>query len=65
MREDNFNKGDELTIPVDYLINLVKEEFGYYLPYLILKRSKRIKKLRFERVLDDTFQIKDMLTIKI
>ena len=62
MREDNLEEGEEVKIPVEYLIDLVKEEFGYYLPYLILKRSKRIKKVRSEKVLDDKYKVKDIIT---
>jgi hypothetical protein len=65
MREENLKEGDLVKIPVDYLIDLVKEEFGYYLPYLILKRSKRIRKERFEKVLGDNYQVTNMITVKI
>lgn len=58
------DENDEVKIPVETIINMVKEEFGYYLPYLILKRSKRIKKAKFERLLDKRYQIQDILTIK-
>ncbi len=54
----------DIKIPVDLVIDQVKEEFGYYLPYLLLKRSKKIKKVRFERLLDENYRIQDTLTIK-
>ena len=53
----------EFKIPVDLVIDQVKDEFGYYLPYLLLKRSKNIKKVRFERLLDERYKIQDILTV--
>ncbi len=35
-----------------------------FLPYLILKRSKRIKKSKFEKLLDDNYRIQDTITLK-
>ncbi|KKM00177.1 hypothetical protein LCGC14_1807010 [marine sediment metagenome] len=43
---------------------MVKEEFGFFLPYLILKKSKRIKKVSFEKLLDEKYKIQDTLTLK-
>jgi len=58
------NSNNEFIVPVNFIIDMVKEEFGYYLPYLILKRSKRIKKVRLEKLLDDRYKIQDTLTFK-
>ena len=44
---------------------MVKEEFGYYLPHLLLKRSKRIKKVRFEKLINEKYKVQDTLTFKI
>ncbi len=54
----------EVRIAVDSIINVVKEEFGYYLPYLLLKRSRRIKKRKFEILLDEKYKIQNMITIR-
>ncbi|MFW9998911.1 MAG: hypothetical protein ACFE9Q_11385 [Candidatus Hodarchaeota archaeon] len=51
MDDGNLNDDFEFTIPVDSVINLVKEEFGYFLPYLLLKKSRRIKKVKFGKTL--------------
>ncbi len=64
MREGGLDNNFEFKIPVNLVIDQVKEEFGYYLPYLLLKRSKKIKKVRFERLLDENYKIQDTLTIK-
>jgi hypothetical protein len=58
------NDNYEFKVPVESIINMVKEDFGYYLPYLILKRSRRIKKVKFERLLDEKYRIQDTLTLK-
>ena len=55
----------ESKILVSSIIDLVREEFGYFLPYLILKRSKRIKKVRFERLLDDKYNLQDSICVRI
>lgn len=65
MRDGELDNNSEVKIPVDKIIDQVKEEFGYYLPYLLLKRSKKIKKLGFERLLDETYKIQDCLTLKV
>ena len=45
--EGEENNKAEFKVPVNDIIDMVKEEFGFFLPYLILKRSKRIKKASF------------------
>ncbi|GAH57975.1 unnamed protein product [marine sediment metagenome] len=55
----------ESKIAVGSIIDLVREEFGYFLPYLILKRSKRIKKVRFERLLDENYNLQDTICVRI
>ena len=64
MREGELDNNSEFKIPADLIIDQVNEEFGYYLPYLLLKRSKRIKTVRFERLLDEKYKIQDTLTLK-
>ncbi len=54
----------EIKIPADSIIETVGEKFGYFLPYLLLKRSKRIKKVIFEKLLDENYKIQDVITIK-
>jgi len=63
--EGNLNEKQEIRIPVNTIIELVREEFGHYLPYLLLKRSKRIKKARFERLLDEKYNIQDTIIVNI
>jgi len=64
MRKCELDKNSEFKIPVENIIDQVKGEFGYYLPYLLLKRSQKIKKVRFERLLDGNYKIQDILTLK-
>ena len=64
MKSNELDINSDIKIPIDLVIDQVKEEFGYYLPYLLLKRSKKIKKVRFERILDENYRIQDTLTIK-
>ena len=63
MIEGELDNNSEFKIPVDLVIDQVKDEFGYYLPYLLLKRSKKIKKVKFERLLDERYKIQDILTV--
>ncbi len=64
MREESLDDDSEVKISLNEIIDKVKEEFGYYLPHLLLKRSKKIKRVRFERLLDDKYRIQDTLIIK-
>jgi len=63
MRKGELDNNSEFKIPVNLVIDQVKDEFGYYLPYLLLKRSKKIKKVKFERLLDERYKIQDILTV--
>ena len=62
--EGKENTTAEFKVPVNDIIDMVKEEFGFFLPYLILKRSKRIKKVSFEKVINNDFKIRDMVTFR-
>ncbi len=62
--KDQKPENAEIRIPVDSIIDVVKEEFGYFLPYLLLKRSRRIKKRQFERLLDEKYNIQNTITIR-
>ena len=42
MRKCVLDKTSEVKIPVENIIDQVKGEFGYYLPYLLLKRFERL-----------------------
>ena len=65
VEEEDLNEREEIKIPVNTVIELVREEFGYFLPYLILKRSKKkIKKVRFERLLDEKYNVQDTLVMR-
>ncbi|KKM21091.1 hypothetical protein LCGC14_1638900, partial [marine sediment metagenome] len=59
------NTNNECKVPVSVVIDMVKEEFGYYLPYLLLKRSKRIKKIGFEKLINEDYKVQDTITFKI
>ncbi len=63
--EGEENSKIEFKVPVNEIIDMVKEEFGYYLPHLLLKRSKRIKKVRFEKLINEKYKVQDTVTFKI
>ncbi len=66
VEQEDLEENAEIKISVNSVIELVREEFGYFLPYLILKRSKKkIKKVRFERLLDEKYNIQDTIVIRI
>ncbi len=66
LKEEFLTENQEVEVPINSIIKLVHEEFGYFLPYSILKRSKkRIKRVRFERKLDNNYNIQDTIVIKI
>ncbi|KKN56232.1 hypothetical protein LCGC14_0574390 [marine sediment metagenome] len=64
VNEGELNINNEFKVPVNVIIDMVKEEFGFFLPYLILKRSKRIKKVSFEKLINEKYKIQDILTFK-
>ncbi len=65
LEDQDLNEKEEIKILVNTVIEMVGEEFGYFLPYLILKRSKKkIKKVRFERLLDENYNIQDTIVVR-
>ncbi|KKL22724.1 hypothetical protein LCGC14_2432590 [marine sediment metagenome] len=64
VRKGDTNDKNEFKVTVNSIINMIKEEFGYFLPYLILKRSKRIKNVSFGKLIDEEYKIQETLTFK-
>ena len=62
--EGDLNENYEFKIPVDFIIDLVKGEYGYFLPYLILKRSRKIKKVKFGKTVDERYNVQEILTLR-
>ncbi len=62
-KEENFN--DLIVIPLNSIITEVKGRYGFHLPYLLLKKSKKIKKEKTEKLLDDNYKIQDVITVRI
>lgn len=58
-------KNGTLIIPFDSIISNVEERFGYFLPHLLIKKSRKIKKLGIEKVVDNKWHIHECITIKI
>lgn len=56
---------DTIEISIDAIIEKVKDRFGSYLSRLLLKNSSRIKKIRYEKVLDERYNIQEVLTVRI
>ncbi|UCD02158.1 MAG: hypothetical protein JSV23_03850 [Promethearchaeota archaeon] len=56
---------DRIEIPLISIISEVKERYGFYLPYLLLKKSKKIKRVKIERLLGENYNINDVMTIRI
>ena len=64
INEGDLNESHEIKIPINLIIDMVKEEFGYYLPYLLLKKSRRIMKVKFERLLNENYENQDTITVR-
>ncbi len=53
-----------LRIPLKSIISSVEKRFGFFLPYLILKKSNKIKKIKIERILDNDYKVQDVILIR-
>ncbi|MFX0039554.1 MAG: competence protein CoiA family protein [Promethearchaeota archaeon] len=62
-------KGKELNntlkIPFRKIISKLKHRYGFHLPYLLLKKSQKIKKVNIEKLFDERYNINDVITIQI
>lgn len=56
---------DSIEIPLNLIISRVKARYGLYLPHLLLKKSKTIKKLNLEKFFDENYNIKYKITVQI
>ena len=61
--EESFN--DLVEIPLKLIISEVKNRYGFHLPHLLLKKSKKIKKEKTQRLLDDSYNIQDVVFVRI
>ncbi len=56
---------DMINISLKSIISEVKNQYGFHLPHLILKKSKKIKKISIIKLLDDKYNIHDVITVRI
>ncbi len=56
---------DLIEIPLNSIILEVKNRYGFYLPHLLLKKSKKIKKVKIEKLLDEKYNIHYIITFRI
>lgn len=56
---------DIIEISLNSIILEVKNRYGFYLPHLLLKKSKKIKKVNIEKLLDEKYNIHDVITVRI
>ncbi|TKJ23690.1 MAG: hypothetical protein CEE43_03230 [Promethearchaeota archaeon Loki_b32] len=54
-----------INISLKSIISEVKNQYGFHLPHLILKKSKKIKKISIIKLLDDKYNIHDVITVRI
>lgn len=56
---------DTIEIPLNSIISHIKNHYGFHLPYLLLKKSNKIKKVNTKRLFVENYRIKETITIKI
>ena len=60
------NKKDAvLKIPINSIISSIEKRFGYYLPYIILKKSNKVKKIKIRKEIDKSYNIQEFIMVKI
>lgn len=59
------NPDDTIEISLNSIILEVKNRYGYYLPHLMLKKSKKIKKVNIDKLLDEKYNLHDVITVRI
>ena len=56
---------DKIEIPLKSIISHIKAKYGSHLPFLLLNKSTKIKKVNIEKLFDENYDIKDIITIRI
>ncbi|MFX0002855.1 MAG: competence protein CoiA family protein [Candidatus Hodarchaeota archaeon] len=56
---------DTLKIPLTKIISKLKHKYGFHLPYLLLKKSQKIKKINIENLFDERYNTNDVITVKV
>lgn len=59
------NASDTIDIPLISILSEVKKQYGFHLPHLLLKKSKKIKKIKIEKLLDEKNNICDLISVRI
>ena len=54
-----------IEIPLSSIISEVKDKYGFHLPHLIIKKSRKIKKVNVKKLIDDNYNIQDVITVRI
>ena len=54
-----------IEIPLSSIISEVKGKYGSHLPHLIIKKSKKIKKVNIDKLIDDNYNIQNIITVRI
>ncbi|MFX1418465.1 MAG: competence protein CoiA family protein [Promethearchaeota archaeon] len=56
---------DEIKIPISSIISKLRNRYGFHLPYLLLKKSNKIKTISFEKSFNSNYDINDEITVNI
>jgi hypothetical protein len=56
---------DIIEIPLRWIISKLKVQYGFHLPYLLLKKSRKIKKLNLEKIIDQKYEINEIIRVKV
>ncbi|NVM38332.1 MAG: hypothetical protein HWN81_22245, partial [Candidatus Lokiarchaeota archaeon] len=59
------NINDTVEIPINLIISEVKDRYGFHLAHLIIKKSKKIKKEKTEKLLDNNYNIQEVIRVRI
>ena len=60
---ETFN--DMIKISIKSIISEFENRYGFHLPHLILKKSKNVKKIEIRKLLDDKYNIHEVITVRI
>lgn len=56
---------EEIEIPISSIISKVKNRYGFHLPYLLSKKSSKIKNISLENLFDRNYNTIKIIKVKI
>ncbi|UCC19247.1 MAG: hypothetical protein JSV62_14265 [Promethearchaeota archaeon] len=56
---------DKIKIPISSIISKLRNRYGFHLPYILLKKSNKVKTVSFDKSFNSNYDIEDEITVNL